>query len=632
MRSVYLDCVGCGDVRSSIGTQKMQQLSIGFGPAGTLLVAGNTDDPRPTVIQNVDTTNILYLGKEVSVNPAVPFECAPLYPGQTTIADGSVNIFGIADRNKNVAINVYEGMMSFFQPVNLNNRTLLGGYFISGSGGGSTWQTAQPSTPGFYLYNDTGVGNPQLLLSISGNPGTDQWGNTWQGGETLVGIPGVTNVFSIVDSTSGANLASIDNSGNINGTTIAASNDLQVGGLSVPNDLINPLPTGVMNRGFAPGNLSGLPWPSTAIGTSETSLMELDATIPAGRWAIIQVLPSAFIPTVSANSQAVFRLRYTNDGTTPTTASNSVAGHTPNIVPISSALTGLNFESPFIEWIPPTPLVDTVYKMLLTAFIQGAGSSFKFQNLLEMRWTDLGVDNGQTGNNAIILGTGTGGGSGGQQTYTENFWASNTWCYESNWGIQNTNGDMYQGAYQGEPAGGYKYSYIQWSLGSRGNQVNTVLNYAQVNWVKLTLANTHSWYNSGMTIGIHASTILGGAQGVYTSLLAQFNISEGVKRTFSLVPSAWAPFKAGGTTYMVLSPDSADLTNLQWYGIFTGGNTSGNRPLLQVNYTHLSVIHFSFKTETVKGWLLNAVLAGYFMVEIAIVVYVGYLIFHHVPK
>lgn len=44
------------------------------------------------------------------------------------------------------------------------------------------------------------------------------------------------------------------------------------------------------------------------------------------------------------------------------------------------------------------------------------------------------------------------------------------------------------------------------------------------------------------------------------------------------------------------------------------------------------MIHFSFGTDAVKSWLLNAVLLGYFMVEMSIVAYVVYLIIRHVPK
>lgn len=43
------------------------------------------------------------------------------------------------------------------------------------------------------------------------------------------------------------------------------------------------------------------------------------------------------------------------------------------------------------------------------------------------------------------------------------------------------------------------------------------------------------------------------------------------------------------------------------------------------------MIHFSFDTGTVKGWLLNAVLFGYFLLEMAIVGYILYLIYHGIP-
>jgi hypothetical protein len=137
----------------------VRQLSVGPGPAGTLLVVGDSGNPTPSLIQNVDLVNIIYLGKHVGVNPNNPLECAPLNPGQTTVASGDVNIFGIASPGQTVAINVYEGVMSFFQPL-------------------SQLSVAGPQAAILIYSPNAGQGN--LVGSWSGapQPYQDQYGNT----------------------------------------------------------------------------------------------------------------------------------------------------------------------------------------------------------------------------------------------------------------------------------------------------------------------------------------------------------------------------------------------------------------------------------------------------------------------
>lgn len=549
----------------------MQQLTIGAGPAGTLLVAATEDSPVPTVIQNVDPVNILYLGKEVSVNPSIPTECAPLYPGQTTIATGDVTLFGIADRGKTVAISLYEGVMSFFQPVNLNNRTLLGGYFISGSGGGTQWLAAQPSTPGFYLYYDDGVNPPVLALAISSAPGSDQWGNTWPGGQQLVGLPTLTNVFSVIDTT-GATVASIDGTGNITGQTLSAANDVVVNGVSLLNDIVPEIPGGLMNYGFMA--VGGTAWPSTAIGATEVPLWELDQQVIGGRVYEFVMNPT-IINVSAAGASAHIRLRWTNDGSTPTTGS-PIATMNASRVETAGSDAGIG---PLRCLFFPT--VNGIYRFLVTANV-GAGT-FQFKNdpFVRCQVYDWGPNTGQSANNLVVLGTGSSGGSSAQ-TYTEYFYGNNTWCYETNWGIQNTNGTLYQGAYQGEPSGGFRYSYIQFSTGTLGHSLNTVLNYPQVNWVKLRLLNQHSWYNSGMTVSLHSSLVLQNT-GAVSNELTSWHINEGQQLAQPF--SNWSAWKTANT-YAVLYPPGGSLS-LNYYGFFWGGGANNaNVPAMIVNYTH----------------------------------------------
>lgn len=105
----------------------MKQWSIGAGPAATLLVSGDPDNPIPVLIQNVDPTNTAYLGETNSVNATNPRENVPLLPGQSSIATGDIDVYAIAAPGQNVALNTMRGFGSFFQPTNL---TSLGGVAI----------------------------------------------------------------------------------------------------------------------------------------------------------------------------------------------------------------------------------------------------------------------------------------------------------------------------------------------------------------------------------------------------------------------------------------------------------------------------------------------------------------------
>lgn len=566
----------------------MQQLTIGSGPAGTLLVAADEDSPVPTVIQNVDTANVLYLGKEVSVNPSIPTECAPLYPGQTTIATGDVTLFGIAAPGQTVAISLYEGVMSFFQPVNLNNRTLLGGYFISGSGGGTQWLNAKPTTPGFYLYYDDGVNPPVLAFSISIAPGSDQWGNTWPGGQQIVGLPTLTNVFTVID-TSGNTLVSIDNSGDITGQTLNAGTDVIVNGESIPNDIIAPMPQGLINRGW-----SGTPpWPPTAIGGTDTPLIELDAIIPAGREYRFRVMPATILLSTApaGPTQFIMHLRFTNDGSTPTTASPDFSGHGPMVmtIPVTNLL---NYVTPLKEIILGSG-VDIQYRILVSASIQSG--SFKFQTFLEAIWEDMGAIGAQFANAATILGTGTSGG-GSKQTYTKTYNAvefanyyGSTASYGS--GPNSMRDHNASKMYQGTPSGylgltGDQYAFARFNY----SQINTDVGAGVVNWVKLRLTNQHFWYSGGGNAVVGWSSFTGTygtfAPGGSHMNTDHYGMGEGATTTHTM-SGTFASSIASGFTSIILGTSASytNNTDLNNYGFFAGAGSLSTCPQLQINYT-----------------------------------------------
>ena len=426
-----------------------------------------------------------------------------------------------------------------------------------------------------------------LVYSNSPTGGVDSFGNPFEQGINFVGLPGLTSVFGVEDPF-GNQLMAIDALGNIQGQTISAATDVILAGSSL-NQLLVAQGSGIVQRAWTPG--SGV-WPSTAIGQTETALLEIDFTIPAGHAYMLEMFPADFLVSsgAAAGNQVVFRLKYTTDGSTPTTtvggSVSEVAGHSPTIITISTV--SKNYVSPYVSWIPGTPGSDTTYRVLVTCLIQTSGT-IQFQNSsIEFRVTDLGLDEGQFSNSGVVLGSGSSGGSGGTTTVTEYFYANQTWSYYGPTpSLRNTNGTIYQGAYQGE--GGYQYAYLKFSTGQingvgTGNALSTVLNYT-VNKVQLRLLNQHTWYNTGSFVGLHSSTSLG-ATG-YSSILQQWAINEGQQLSETLTGSAWAPFKAGGTVYAVLAPTAAAQHSLFWYAYFWGGgNNNFNVPAMIVNYTH----------------------------------------------
>jgi hypothetical protein len=226
---------------------------------------------------------------------------------------------------------------------------------------------------------------------------------------------------------------------------------------------------------------------------------------------------------------------------------------------------------------PFFPSADGTYRFLVGGFT--GANTFQFKNDPFIRCMVYDRGTMPTVNNLVVLGSGSSGGSSPQQ-HTEYFYPQDTYSYYSGSGQRNHNGSMYHGAYSGESD--YQYSYIHWGAGSLGNNLNTVLNY-NVQKVSLRLTNLHSWYDKGMTWGMHSSTSLGSS--TYSTLLTSAFISEG--NTFDFVFQNWSAFAAAGTTYMVLAPDSADQHNLNWYGYFYGkGQDQGSMPRLTVQYTH----------------------------------------------
>lgn len=428
---------------------------------------------------------------------------------------------------------------------------------------------ADASGTAFYI--DTIQVPGGLVYSNSPTGGTDSFGNVFEQGINFIGLPGLTSIFGLQDPF-GNQLMAIDAQGNVQGQTISAAVDILLAGQSVAA-LIAPGPVGLINYGFKA--IGATAWPSTAIGTTETALLELDQACLANR--LYEFVMNPTIINASAAGSMHIHLRYTTDGSTPTTSSTE-AVMTATRVDTASTDTQIG---PLQCLFAPT--ADATYRFLVTGHAGSGTFQFKNDDFIRCHIYDWGLNSGVTNNNnLVVLGSGTSGGSGAQQK-VEYFYANTTWSYYSGGGLRNHNATIYQGSPSG-PGTAYNMAYLQFSVGSLGNALNTVLNFT-VSKVQLRLLNQHTYYNYGMTVGLHSSTVLGTAG--YSSILDFWNISEGQQLAHTLGTSAWAPFKAGGVTYAVLAPTSNNLDNLNWYGYFWGGGpNNANVPAMIVTYTH----------------------------------------------
>jgi hypothetical protein len=532
---------------------------------------GDSDNPLPTLIQNIDPTNVVYLGETPGINPAQPNTCAPLSPGQTSVASGDINVFGIAAPGQTVSVNVYRGLMSFFQPL-------------------SQLVIAGPNA-GIFLYSPTpGLGN--LIGSWSSVAGTDPYGNLYPSGlQVIANDPNAQNVFTILDG-SGSTLLSVDGSGNLQANSGNFSS-LSVNGQDLFNDIIGALPQGVINRGW----IGTPPWPATPIGTTDTPLLELDAIIPVGREYRFKVMPATILMKTAptAPTQYVQHIRYTTDGSTPSTATPEPTGHGPMVttIPVASLTNYLTPGKEFI--IGNSGSVDTQYRMLITGNVQSG--TFQFATFLECLWEDLGPIGAQFANSGTVLGSGTSGG-GSKQTYTKNYVATEFAVYYGDTASYGSGpysqrsynaSTMYQGAASGYVnLSGDQFSFARFNYG----QIATDLGAGVVNWVKLRLTNEHFWYNGGGNAvvgwssytGAYGSSFVPGA-GTHENT-DHYHMNEGATVTHQM-SSAMVSAITSGFTSIILGPSASytsrgDLNN---YGYWAGAGNVNTAPQLTINYT-----------------------------------------------
>jgi hypothetical protein len=427
-----------------------------------------------------------------------------------------------------------------------------------------------------------------LIYSNSPTGGTDQFGNTFDQGINFIGLPGLTNILGVEDPY-GNQLSRIDGSGNVAGQTLLANTDVIVAGDSLLGTLLPNLPQGIIARGWV--TPSSYPWPTSALSTTETAILEVDATLEAGRMYRVAAMVAAIATGVSSWGRSI--IRYTSDGSTPTTSSTV-------LIRTDVTTNGTNTASlPAMEnFIAPSS--TALYRFLLTSQTGGGGAALQFQSgnaAPSMVVEDVGLGNGQnTTNLGITIGTGTSG-SSGSQTITQSWYPTQTYSYYGSGASNGSNAQRGTGfMWQGNPGGatgsqvGDQYSFILWPYAA----IQSALSGATINSTTFRLTNYASHYSTGTfavlgyaNYGTFAHT--GNLSGAHENVL-NYEIGEGATNTRNLTGTGLgSALQSGSATCFILGPSSStsggsgDLYN---YGIWYGaGSSSSVQPMITINYT-----------------------------------------------
>ena len=397
----------------------------------------------------------------------------------------------------------------------------------------------------------------------------------------------MTGQLSVLD-TNGNTLAGIDGSGNISGQTISAANDVLIGGSSV-SQMLDAMDQGVLNVGWIPYQSSGGGYPNTPIAAgTNTGLLAVQAVLSPGRVYRVRV-PSFRVIGGTVNGYVNGQLL----GIAGSTITLSGATTYANQYVVFDTNASDERTMPDLEAIfTTTDGGPTVYTFLLalspgssTVQIRNPNSSSRGCAYLYVEdigdATGIGDYSGGNNGNVIAITGGSSGGSTVTQTYT--FYGASGYSYYGSGSLRQQNSSLYQGESSGNPGGdGSQYSYIDFSaVGS------TIPSGATINWVKFRLNCLHSWYNSGMTVGLWT------AQGLNngtrrSSVSDQWSIGEGQLLQHTTVKQV-ALDLMGSYNWLVLAPNPFGSTSLNYYGYFygaAGGGNSAYAPQLQINATH----------------------------------------------
>lgn len=357
--------------------------------------------------------------------------------------------------------------------------------------------------------------------------------------------------------------ASIADTGDASFTNVYTDNAVFIGGEDIVEDIIRPLPTGIIAVNNSPNNSGNYD------GTNQ--LLWNRIVIPDFSGSrVYRVGSKAHINLQGIGVNLVRqRVRYAWD--TPTSA-GSTELVTTQIDRSTTALFDNTIECDF-----PFSFTSPGGTDLHLGFYLDAGSTagFRYEGKNYGRaWIE---DCGPTVLEGSFDATGSGSSTPPVQNYTKYYNATWTSSYYSSGNKRNDNSDMYQGFYSSNNGNqrslmGFNYSQIQSDLSG-----------ATITAVYLTAKNTHFYYNSGGTAVFGSHNYTSSPSTWNTNNVTEgrnsFSWAYGATKTVSLGVAYGNEFKSGACRGIALGPGSSNA--LDYYGYFVGGSN----PYLRIDYT-----------------------------------------------
>lgn len=402
--------------------------------------------------------------------------------------------------------------------------------------------------------------------------------------------------------TLGGGLASIDDGGNISGTTLSAASDVTVQGralvgsfvdyshpnLSNADSLLNSLPRGLVAYGVQ--MYSG--W---SLGPRSThGIMELDFNAEPGRAYKLTVDPFLVIcdqqDIVVALDGFLATPSYAGGvASSPSTSANRILTGYKSIGTAYQALSGTSVLrcNAYGDTAYGGELTAGLNRILLAIYNSSAAATVSVYDAVPLVASieDIGLDTPDTGQPlSSYYSGGTSGGSGSGSTTTKTTY---TKSYGATWTRSFTGSGGYNSYYGSHLVQGY-YSSNNGNqramVGFNDAQIRSDLSGASILSATLTLYSTWWYYNAGGTavIGTHASSSAPSTFSGTPDRLRSSSWPKSYRRTVNLGTTIGNDFRTGAARGITLGP--GPTTSHEYYGKFAGVGES-YAPVLTIKYS-----------------------------------------------
>lgn len=397
------------------------------------------------------------------------------------------------------------------------------------------------------------------------------------------------------DVTIGSTNYTIDSNGNGNFNDVNVADDLFLDGVSL-SDTLAGLPAGLIGYGdSAAANVTASQWTvdSAAIAGTAVGVIEFDFG-PIDVTHIYRITVGFNYSISSGAGTNIYRstLRYTVDGTTPTTGGLILDGSDIDLAPAVAASVERYNQTFFYYSNSSYDIVRTLLTIQRTTGASGTltvnlnDANTKAMFAIE----DLGLKADAVAGGSLSQQSKSSGTPDPPPTKTYKKTYNANWSRAWNNGgaaVYATNGDLKQGFISGSGAGGALGNAVSW-IGFPFSTIQSDLSGATVNKVEAYFYFNH-WYNdAGGTaiIGTHKSTATSAPS--YSSSLDNqdrksvggWNANQG--QWIDITSAVGNDFKSGAATGLVLGQGPSNSAT--YYGKANGFSQS-HAPQLRVTYT-----------------------------------------------